>query len=395
MNLQRRAFLLGLGGAVALGNARMAVAAGPAGEKRLVVVMLRGALDGLAAVAPYGDPDHAELRGPLALPEPGHEGGVLDLGGRFGLHPSLSRMHALYAADQAIMLHAVAGPWRSRSHFLAQDLMESGATQRLEQGWLNRALAALPAEREGHSRLGLAVGLELPLLLRGAVRVGSYAPGSRPHPDTGTLALLARWHAKDGVLGPAFAEGLRARGFSMAVLEGQAPPPPGANAFVTLAGAAGRLLADPRGPRVAAMEVGGWDTHTDQVAQLGRALRRLDEGIDALREGLGDAWSQTAVLIMTEFGRTARFTGSTGTDHGTAGVSFVLGGAVRGGRVLADWPGLAPSRLYENRDLMATMDLRRIAKGLLAGHLGLDAEALARAFPGSEDATPLQGLLRA
>lgn len=395
MTLQRRAFLLGLGGAVALAGSRLAVAAGPVGGRRLVVVVLRGALDGLAAVAPYGDPDHAELRGALALPEPGEEGGLLDLGGRFGLHPSLAGVHALYRADQALIFHAVAGPWRSRSHFEAQDFLESGATQRLAEGWLNRALSALPAEPEGHSRRGLAVGLDLPLLLRGRAGVGSYAPNTRSHPDTEMLALLARWHSEDPALGPAFAEGLRARGFSGAVLAGQAPPPRGINGFVTLAGSAGRLLADPRGPRIAAMELGGWDTHAGQAPRLAGALRVLDEGMEALRQGLGEAWAQTAVLIMTEFGRTARVNGTSGTDHGTGGVALVLGGAVRGGRVLADWPGLARQQLFENRDLMPTMDLRRIAKGLLAGHLGLDAEALARAFPASADATPLPGLLRA
>ncbi|MDB5414150.1 MAG: hypothetical protein JWR10_2485, partial [Rubritepida sp.] len=339
------------------------------------------------------DPDFAELRGSLALPEPGQEGGALDLGGHFGLHPALPKLHALYAANQAMVLHGVAGPWRSRSHFEAQDLLESGATHRLADGWLNRALAAMPAEPGGAARRGLAVGLDVPLLLRGPARVGSFAAATRARPETETLALLARWHGTDPLLGPAFAEGLRARGFSAGVLAGQEPAPRGTNGFVALAGSAGRLLADPHGPRVAAMEVGGWDTHASQAQRLGAALHVLDDGLGALRDGLGAAWPQTAVLVMTEFGRTVRINGTAGTDHGTAGVAFLLGGAVRGGRVLADWPGLAPARLFENRDLAPTMDLRRVAKGLLAGHLGLGPEALARAFPESGDATPLGGLL--
>ncbi|MBS7813028.1 DUF1501 domain-containing protein [Roseococcus pinisoli] len=392
-NLRRRSFLLGLGGALALGGSRMALAAGPPGEKRLVVVLLRGAMDGLSAVPAYGDPAFAALRGPLALPEPGQEGGVLDLGGRFGMHPSLARLHALYAANQALVLHAIAGPWRSRSHFEAQDLLESGATQRLPDGWLNRALSAMPPEPPGAARRGLAAGLDVPLLLRGPVRVGSFAARARNRPDTETLALLARWHAADPQLGPAFAEGLRARGFSAEALAGQAPPPRGVNGFLVLAESVGRLLADPRGPRVAAMELDGWDTHAAQAQRLGNTLRVLDEGLDALRAGLGPAWSQTAVLVMTEFGRTARINGTQGTDHGTAGAAFVLGGAVRGGRVLTDWPGLGPGRLFENRDLAATMDLRRVAKGLLADHLGLGAGALARAFPESGDAPPLPDLV--
>lgn len=398
MKLQRRSFLLGLAGAVTLGRSRLALAAGPSfaplGEKRLVVVLLRGALDGLSAVQPYGDPDFAGLRGALALPEPGQEGGVLDLGGRFGLHPALPHLHALYRQDQALMLHAVAGPWRSRSHFEAQDLMESGATRRLPDGWLNRALATLP-DGQGAARRGLAAGVDIPLLLRGGVRVGSYAPSGRSQPETEILALLAGWHGEDATLGPAFSEGLRARGFSAAVLAGQEPPPPGTNGFVTLAGAAGRLLADAGGPRVAALELGGWDTHLGQAVRLNTPLRTLDDGLEALRLALGAAWSETAILVMTEFGRTVRINGTGGTDHGTGGVAFVLGGAIRGGRVIADWPGLGTGRLHENRDLMPTMDQRRIAKGLLAGHLGLDAGALLRAFPDSGDAAPLRDLLRA
>lgn len=393
MTLPRRSFLLGLAGALSLGHSRLALAAGPASERRLVVVLLRGALDGLSAVPPYGDPDFAALRGPLALPEPGQEGGVLDLGGHYGLHPALARLHALYRQDQALLLHAVAGPWRSRSHFQAQDLMESGATRRLPDGWLNRALAGQPETADG-ARRGLAIGLDVPLLLRGAVRVGSYAPLAPNPPEPEILAQLAQWHAADPVLGPAFTEGLRARGISSTVLEGQGASPPRTHPFVILAGAGGRLLAAQRGPRVAALEIGGWDTHSNQATRLLPPLQALDEGIEALRLGLGAAWSETAVLVLTEFGRTARINGSAGTDHGTAGVAFVMGGAVRGGRVIADWPGLGQGRLFDNRDLMPTMDQRRIAKGLLAQHLGLGPAALAHAFPDSADATPLLGLLR-
>ncbi|WP_421993839.1 DUF1501 domain-containing protein [Roseococcus sp.] len=392
-SLPRRGFLLGLAGAMALGGTRLALAEGPPGEKRLVVVMLRGALDGLAAVAPYGDPGFATLRGGHAPPEPGQEGGTLDLGGFFGLHPALPRLHGLYCSDQALVVHAVAGPWRSRSHFDAQDFLESGSTQRLPDGWLNRALATMPGEAAGYARRGLALGIEVPLLLRGPVRVGSFASQARARPDTQVLAALVRLHRADRELGPAFTEGLRSRGFSSGVLAGLEPPPPGTSGFATLARSAGRLLADPRGPRVAAMELGGWDTHATQGPKLIGALNQLDEGLEALRAGLGAAWAQTAVLVMTEFGRTARINGTQGTDHGTAGVAFLLGGAVRGGRVLADWPGVGPGKLFENRDLAPTLDLRRVAKGLLRDHLGLGEAALLRAFPNSREAEALAGLV--
>lgn len=393
-SLSRRNALLGLAGGLSLGRARLAMAAAPsarAGDARMVVVLLRGALDGLSPVQPYAEANFVDLRGPLALPEPGREGGLLDLGGRFGLHPAMPRLHALYAAGQLLPVHAVAGHYRSRSHFDAQDYLESGVEQRLNSGWLNRALSALP-EGHGGARAGLAVGVDVPLLLRGPVRVGSYAPPGNARVDHDTMARLAALHRADPLLGAPFIEGLRARGFSAAVLAGAAATPGDRNGFTALAGAAGRLMAAAQGPRVAALEIGGWDTHAGQAPRLANLLRDLDTGLDALREGLGEAWARTAVLVATEFGRTVRVNGTGGTDHGTAGLALILGGAVAGGRVLAHWPGLA--ELFENRDLAPTMDLRSLAKGLLRDHLRLPAAALAEAFPGSAEAAPQAGLLR-
>lgn len=406
----RRGFLLGLSATVALGASRLALADAP-GERRLVVVLLRGALDGLAAVPAYGDPHFAELRGPLALPEPGQEEGALDLGGRFGLHPRLRALHALYRANEALVLHAVAGPYRSRSHFEAQDALESGAETPRSSGWLNRALAAAatPAAAPrgaggGNGAAALAVGTGVPLLLRGPAAVHSYAPQGLAQPETDLLARILALHARDPLLGRAVAEGLRDRGFNAAVLAGTeamtggagaAGPRRGPGAFAALAAAAGRLLAAADGPRVAALELGGWDTHAAQAARLVQPLGALDDGIAALREGLGEHWRRTAVLVITEFGRTARVNGTLGTDHGTAGVAFVLGGAVAGGQVRTTWPGLAEHQLFQGRDLAPTADLRAIAKGLLRDHLGLPASALAHAFPGSEAVAPMRGLVRA
>ncbi|WP_338662525.1 DUF1501 domain-containing protein [Pararoseomonas sp. SCSIO 73927] len=389
--LGRRGLLLGLTAGAVLGGARLALGAGPAGEARLVVVLLRGALDGMAAVQPYGDPALTALRAPIALPEPGQEGGVLDLGGFFGLHPRMPKLHAMFRANEAMPIHAVCGPTRSRSHFEAQDLLESGASQRMTSGWLNRALAGLPGHGRGGNRAAFAVGDDLPLILRGPEPVGMYAPtrADRPAPDL--YARLMELNHADPVTGPAIAEGLRARGFTAGVLS----PTEQRDGFVELAGAAGRLMAAPGGPRVAALEIGGWDTHRAQVQGLRRALAQLDDGLDALRERLGPAWARTAVLVMTEFGRTARVNGNGGTDHGTAGAAFLLGGAVAGGRVLADWPGLGEGRLHENRDLAPTLDLRAVAKGLLRDHLGLPPAAVDAAFPGSGAISARSGLLRA
>ncbi|WP_426957893.1 DUF1501 domain-containing protein [Muricoccus radiodurans] len=388
----RRGLLLGLAAGATLGGARLALGTGTGGEARLVVVILRGALDGLAAVQPYGEPDLAELRGPLILPEPGQDGGVLDLGGFFGLHPRLARLHAMFAAGEALPIHAVAGPVRTRSHFEAQDLLESGAEQRLTSGWLNRALAGLPESggRDGGVRAGFAIGPSLPLLLRGPEPVGMYAPAGAARPEADLYHRLLELNHADPVIGPALAEGLRARGFTGGVV----PQAEQRNGFVELASAAGRLMAVPDGPRIAALEMGGWDTHQAQPNRLAGVLGQLDNGLDALRVRLGTAWERTAVLVMTEFGRTVRVNGSDGTDHGTGTAAFLLGGAVAGGRVLADWPGLAPSRLFEGRDLRPTLDLRAVAKGLLRDHLGLPDAALERAFPGSGAVAAKEGLVR-
>lgn len=397
-HIGRRGLLLGFSALMAAGQARLAVAGTSlpgslpgTGEARLVIVLLRGALDGLASVPAYGDPDFAALRGGLALPEPGQEGGLLDLGGFFGLHPALSRLHGFYLAGEALILQAAAGPYRTRSHFDAQDMLESGGPERLASGWLNRALAGLDEAASAEaSRRAVAVGADMPLLLRGPSQVGMYqaAGGGRPHPDL--YARLAELAHDDPVLGPAVAEGLRGRRYAESRLGEERRR----NGFSELAAAAGTLLAAPDGPRVAALELGGWDTHAEQNARLRGPLGHLDAGLGALRDSLGEAWRHTAVLVMTEFGRTVRVNGNAGTDHGTGGAAFLLGGAVAGGRVMADWPGLGAGRLFENRDLQPTLDLRRVAKGLLRDHLRLPGTALEAAFPGSADAAPLAGLLR-
>jgi uncharacterized protein (DUF1501 family) len=386
--LTRRAALLGLGGVLSLGRASLALAAAPT-EKRLAVVILRGALDGLSAVVPYGDAALAGLRGGLMPPEPGQEGGLGDLGGFFGLHPALAGLHGMFAAGEALAVHAIAGSWRNRSHFEAQDWMEFGAEQRLDSGWLNRVAGALG----GQGERALAVGSLMPVLLRGPAAVGSWLPPSFAAPSADLYARIAALHAGDAVTGPPVAAGMRERGFAGATL-GPDRRAPERFGFPALAEAAGRMLAAADGPRLAALELGGWDTHANQAGRLPGTLRQLDAGLVALRDGLGTAWRDTVVLVMTEFGRTVRVNGTGGTDHGTGAVAFLLGGRVAGGRVLGDWPGLAPGRLFEGRDLAPTSDLAALTKGVLAAHLGLPAGVLARVFPGSLGVTPMAGLLR-
>ena len=389
--LSRRKTLLGLAAAATLRGASLALADAPT-ERRLVVVILRGALDGMAAVVPYGDRDLIGLRGGLVPKPPGAEGGLLDLGGFFGLHPAMPGLHAMYAAGDLLPVHAVSNGTGTRSHFVAQDHLELGVLREgITSGWLNR-VAGLLATPAGET--ALAIGPSLPLLLRGPAPVGTWMPAGGAHGDAAFYAALAAMHAADPATGPAIRLALQERGFSAAALAGMAPSP-NQSAFPALCAAAGRLLAAPAGPRLAALEVEGWDTHAHQMQRLPPVLKTLDEGLSALKDGLGAAWRQTVVLAITEFGRTVRINGTGGTDHGTASVAFVLGGGVAGGRVGGVWPGLAPAKLFENRDLQPTADLRAVAKGLLAAHLGLDGAALASVFPDSAAIPPMRGLLRA
>lgn len=391
--ITRRASLLGLSAIVTGGRAALAVAPA-ATERRFVVVLLRGALDGMAAVVPYGDPALRALRGELAPPEPGQPDGLLDLGGFFGLHPALANLHGLYQAGELAVIHAAAGPYRVRSHFEAQDCMECGADHRMSSGWLNRVVAALPDAGAHSHGVALALNASVPLLLRGAAEVANWAPHGFSQPAPDLYAAIAALNQDDPLLRNAIREGMQARGFGERVMGGEGQGKD-RYSFAALARDAGAWLRAPDGPRIAALEIGGWDTHANQVARLRGPLQQLDAGLAALKDGLGAAaWQQTAVLVMTEFGRTARINGTRGTDHGTGAVAFVLGGAVAGGRVVADWPGLAPGRLFEDRDLAPTTDLRSVAKGMLAGHLGLDGTVLERVFPGSDAAAPMPGLLR-
>jgi uncharacterized protein (DUF1501 family) len=394
LNLTRRSALLGLSTAFTTGGVSLALADAPT-DRRFVVVLLRGALDGMSAVVPYGDRDLIGLRAELLPAAPGQPGGLLDLGGFFGMHPSLTNVHGMYKSGEALVVHAVAGPYRVRSHFEAQDYMESGADRRLTSGWLNRAVATMPGASsyrpEGNA---LAIGVAVPLLLRGSAMVGNWAPHGNFEPPASLYQEIAALNRPDHVIGPAIAEGLRARDFSASVMAGETDPDPRKRyAFPALARAGGELLRAADGPRIAALEIYGWDTHVAQTPRLDRVLKQLDGGMQGLKEGLGPAWEQTAVLLMTEFGRTARVNGTQGTDHGTASVAFVLGGAVAGGRVAGQWPGLRAGQLFENRDLAPTTDVRSVAKGLLTDHLGLQEAVLASVFPGSGPAAPIGGLV--
>jgi uncharacterized protein (DUF1501 family) len=315
--------------------------------------------------------------------------------------------------------HAVAGPYRTRSHFEAQDLLQLGSDEPgITSGWLNRVLAELPQTNEP---LGLNVGIGTPLLLQGPVRITSYAPERFASPSPDLMARIELLNAHDPLLSQAITEGVQAANFDKAVIGSAAPvaaapavmaPAGGAimsddrarvpgdlpktpGGFPGLATQVGQLLAASGGPRLAVFQLEGWDTHGNQMNGLKKPMTGLDAGLLNLKTALGPAWAQTCVLVVTEFGRTARMNGTKGTDHGTAAAAFALGGAVRGGRVVATWPGLGENELFQSRDLAPTLDIRAVAKGALAQHLGLSHAALARVFPGSGDASPVSGIIRA
>ena len=398
----RRA-LLRMTGACCLAGAaltapRVLLAAAPMSE-RFVTVILRGAMDGLGAVAPTPTPTIGRSAGGLALAEPGTEAGLLDLDGRFGLHPSLSTLHGWFSSRELLVVHAVATPYRERSHFDGQDLLENGTTspQGRRDGWLNRALGLMGADG---NRIGLAVGQTVPLTLRGSTAVASWAPGGLPDPDEDFLARLQALYAADAELGPVFHEAMTTREMIDGVLGDDMARMARLEALemCTMARDAGRLLAAPEGARVAVMELNGWDTHVGQGAAEGRLARQLltlDKALASLREGLDEAWGQTAVVVVTEFGRTVPENGTGGTDHGTATIAMLAGGGVEGGRVVGRWPGLAAAKLYQGRDLAPTTDLRSLLKTVLVDHLRLPTDGVERlVFPGSAGVASLREIVR-
>ena len=394
--LDRRRLIAGAGlAATALSLPRFVWAAQPT-DRRLVVVILRGAMDGLSAAPAYGDPNFETARNGLAIPRPGQPGGALALDGFFGLNPDLKGLAGRYGKGELVLVHAIASPYRDRSHFDAQNLLENGSAKPygLADGWLNRALGGLPpATKAGRKDLGVAVAPSMPLMLRGAAPVTSWSPSLLPQPDAG---LVARAQALFAAGDPKLAAALTAASDAQRQAEGMGKAQ---DNFPALMSAAARFLKAPDGPAAAVVESSGWDTHAAQKGELGalqRNLRGLDAGIEALAAGLGeDGWSNTAVLAVTEFGRTVAMNGTAGTDHGTAGAAFLVGGAVKGGRVLADWPGLKPSDLYASRDLKPTADLRSLFKATLRDHMGVDEALLEReVFPDSAGARPTDGLFR-
>ena len=353
---RRRLLQFGGVGAAMLGLPRVAFAATARTDKRFLFIIQRGAADGLATLAPTGDPAYAGLRGGLAADLT--TGAKLD--SMFTLHPALAEMAKLYAAKQALFVHAVASPYRDRSHFDGQNVLESGGAgaYRVKDGWLNRLLGELPGGK------AVALAPTVPLALRGRVPVQSYAPSTLPQAGDDLLIRIGDLYAQDPQLGPLWTQAQAAR-----MKAGELGDAKGGAAAGQLAA---KLMGGADGARIAMIETNGWDTHNGQRGRLAAQLRGLDALVANLKAGLGADWSNTLVLVATEFGRTARANGTGGTDHGTGAMAMLIGGAVAGGKVIADWPGLSPGALYDGRDLKPTIDLDALIASALSQHFGLD-----------------------
>jgi uncharacterized protein (DUF1501 family) len=378
MTMNRRTFVRNLccGGAAAL--ALPAVSFAQVRQRgRLVFVLLRGGFDGLAAVVPYGDPAYRSLRGTFAY----EEATLTTLNDTFGLAPGLAPLRTFWERDELAVLHAMAIPHRTRSHFDGQAILETGLDKPVgsSDGWLNRLLQVMAGQRSG-----IAIAAGMPRSMTGSHEVQTWSPAQLGVVDDAFLERLASLYRADSALHGRFEAAMQQHS-----LVGEEPMA-GGNArrggVTPLMQAAARILRQEAGPNIAAMEFGGWDTHANQGmagGALDRLLGQLADGLVAFHADMGAAWENTTVVVMTEFGRTARPNGTRGTDHGTAGAGFVMGPPVARSAVLADWPGLAADALFEGRDLRPTLDTRAVLKAAVAGTFDLTAAQIARVFPDS------------
>ncbi len=402
--LNRRS-LLGLGASLGLsvsflGTQAFAASEGDLARKKLVVVICRGGMDGLSVSPPVGDANYAALRGSIAM----QRDQVRMLDETFGLHPELKAVHALAQKGQARIAPAIASPDRARSHFEAQDVLETGSAKvyGAETGWLNRTLEALAPVRKVE---GLSVGTTAPLILRGKVQAASWSPGKLVDETARLPGLLQDLYKSDPLLGPAFARGLETEAMAETAMAGMAASGSmaapdlvrnrgGAETARKLGSTLGGFMTQAGGPQIAAVSLDGFDTHANQPGQIATRLSYMDAVLDGLHQGLGAEWKNTVVIAVTEFGRTARVNGTGGTDHGTASTGLILGGALKPGGIVGDWPGLADKALFENRDTAPTLDMPGLFKGVLADHMGVDRALLDRKiFPDSPGVKPVAGLV--
>lgn len=383
--MNRRDFLrfTALGGATLLAAPYISFATANT-DRRFIFIIQRGAADGLNTVIPYADPAYAKARGELAI----DVSQATKLDGMFALHPALVETAKIYAAGQALFAHAVASPYRERSHFDAQNVLETGGTMayQLKDGWMNRLLTLLPPSQNE----AIAFASSIPMALRGKNEVTSYAASNLPQASDDLLMRVSQLYAEDSQLNQLWQAALDANNMSDDAKARQDPA-----SFGKLAAS---FLSKANGPRIAMIETGGWDTHSAQESRLNRQLKSLDAIIASLRDGLGEGanglWQKTTIVVATEFGRTVAVNGTGGTDHGTGSATMILGGDVKGGRVIADWPGLSNSNLYQGRDLNPTTNLNTLFASVAGESFGLDSNKVAKIlFPETASGRLLQGLI--
>jgi len=396
--MKRRDFLhAAAAGAVLLPFGRQAWAAtlpdgGPT-KNKMIVVMLRGAVDGLSVVAPYADANYYRMRPAIAVPRPGQENGAIDLDGYFGLNPALSSLQPLWRDNKLAFVHASGSPDPTRSHFDAQDYLESGTPGRkaTQDGWMNRMLGGLPGPIT--PTRAVAIGPLMPRILTGraeASNIASGAAGSRAtaldRPQVGDA--FDKLYAGDDRYSKAYQQSQQTHqevmislDDEMAAASGGAPLP---NGFPDDAERLAKLMRKDPNIQLAFLAVGGWDTHANQgmvKGQLANRLNPLGVGLANLAQQLGPMFDDTTIVVMSEFGRTAKQNGNNGTDHGHGNVMWIIGGKVNGGKVYADWQGMEDNRLHEGRDLPVTTDFRQVLAQIGERHLRLPDARLAQVFP--------------
>lgn len=379
--MHRRSFLKWGGAGLATMLLPQLAFANAATDQRFVFIIQRGAADGLNTLVPYADPDYAKLRGALAI----QDTQTNRLDSLFALNPALSNAFALYQQQQAMFVHAIASPYRERSHFDGQNVLESGGTRayQLKDGWLNRLLGLVPkAQSEA-----IVFSPTIPLALRGSIQVDAYATAKLPQPPDDLLMRVSQLYAADTQLHTVWESALQTANMADMAGGGQNSQQPEA-----LGKLVGDFLSQAQGPRIAMIETGGWDTHSAQQSRLTKQLTDLDTLIASLKQSLGSHWQQTLVIVATEFGRTAAANGTGGTDHGTGAAMLAFGGGLpaitarnkqwAAGKVIADWPGLSNSQLYQGRDLQPTMALDQVIAELVSAHYLLDNALVSRTlFP--------------
>ncbi|HEX3429313.1 MAG TPA: DUF1501 domain-containing protein [Rhizomicrobium sp.] len=393
---------------VSLGSRGWALQNPNAGKQRLVVIFLRGAVDGLNVVVPYTDQNYYAMRPTIAIPHPGQTQGALDLDGRFGLHPALQSLMPAWKERSLAFVHASGSPDETRSHFEAQAYMETGTpgVKITPDGWMNRLLAALPGQHAPTEAINF--GMTLPKILAGATPVASIPTHERgyghemhaPAEDEAANAIFDRMYTGGDAISVAYREGRQAQTQIMSDLARDmteaaagAPSPAG---FADDAAKLCQLMRQDPTIQLAFFGLSGWDTHVRQggaEGQLAYHLKALGEGLAQLRTGLRDTYGHTVVFVISEFGRTAHENGNGGTDHGHGNVMWVMGGPVNGGKIYGNWPGLDEEELHEGRDLAVTTDFRGVLAGVLGDHLKLGKAALAGVFP-QNSAQSVSNLIR-